>query len=92
MGRAFAKHVACSRKCDDNEENCAYMNSSQSVPVCLFCMYTVSVPGYLPATTVVHEVRSMGSAFLSHDCMPSSSLGLLRLAAKDTVTELDSIS
>ena len=75
MGRAFAKHVACSRKCDDNEENCAYMNSSESVPVCLFCMYTVSVPGYLPATIVVHEVRSiryLPGTFFSHDFMPSS--------------------
>ena len=44
MGRAFAKHVACSRKCDDNKENCACMIL---VSVCLFCMFMASVPGQL---------------------------------------------
>ena len=29
------------------------MNSSESVPVCLFCVYTVSVPGHLLATVTV---------------------------------------
>ena len=44
MERAFAKHVACSRKSGDNKENCACMIL---VSVCLFCMYVVSVPGQL---------------------------------------------
>ena len=44
MGRAFTKHVAYSRKCDDNKENSACMIL---VSVCLFCMYMASVPGQL---------------------------------------------
>ena len=45
MGRAFAKHIACSKKCDDNKENCACMISVSFVCIELTALPSVKTSG-----------------------------------------------
>ena len=52
VGRAFAKHVTCSRKCDDNEEKCACINFSES---CSFCLSVLYVHGLCSRVTASNQ-------------------------------------